>query len=314
MNKSNYFLTLLVLICSIFATTKALHQTPCEKNLVDLVIYSYNRPLQLYALLESLEKYVMGAGEVSVIYKAGNDNYSKAYKQLSLDFPAIIFFEQNNALEGDDFKPLVIHCAFESPHKYVSFLVDDIIITDKIDLEYCVQMLKNTGAYGFYLRLGKNIAYSDMAKIALPLPSYTIVEDGVNMWRFRDGIEHYWSYANINDMTVYKKSDIRNDLLSISFKTTFYEAAWHAKSDPNKFGLFFDHSKMVNISINLVIDKKNWGQFSQEWRQKMGEYTPEKLLEKFNAGLKVDISQFYKIENRAPHIESEFRFIKRSYT
>ncbi len=28
----------------------------------DLIIYSFNRPLQLYALLESVEKYMQGVG------------------------------------------------------------------------------------------------------------------------------------------------------------------------------------------------------------------------------------------------------------
>ena len=63
--------------------------------------------------------------------------------------------------------------------------------------------------------------------------------------------------------------------------------------------------------MNLVISQKNWGQFSQQWAEKREEYTPEKLLLKFNQGFKIDIKKFYKINNNGPHIESEFEFIPR---
>jgi len=278
---------------------------------VDLVIYSYNRPLQLYALLESLETYVEGMGQVSIICKAGNSEYKDAYKCVEQDFEFADFFLQDNCLNGEDFKPLVKYCAFDSPNKYVSFLVDDIIITDYIDLSYCVQMLKKTKAYGFYLRLGENTTYSFMGKRETPVPPHTHVESDVYMWQFRDGIRHHWNYPNANDMVIYKKSDIQRDLLSLEFTNTYYEGHWHGKRDSNKYGLFFEHSKMVNISINLVINEKNWGQFTPEWKEKMSKYSPEKLLEIFNQKLKIDIRPFYKINNRAPHIEQEFSFVER---
>ena len=63
--------------------------------------------------------------------------------------------------------------------------------------------------------------------------------------------------------------------------------------------------------MNLVIDQKNWKQFTKEWAEVRKEYTPEKLLEKFNQGFKIDIREFYQINNNGPHIEHQFTFIKR---
>ena len=150
-----------------------------------------------------------------------------------------------------------------------------------------------------------------MGKRDTPVPPHTHVQGNVYMWKFKDGIRHHWNYPNSNDFVVYKKSDIKNDLMSLNFTNTYYEGHWHEKKDSNKYGLFFDHSKMVNVSVNLVIDEKNWTQFTQEWKEKMSSYSPEKLLEIFNQGLKIDIGQFYKINNRAPHMESEFVFIEK---
>ena len=35
---------------------------------VDLIIFSYDRPMQLYALLESIETYVRGLENINTIY------------------------------------------------------------------------------------------------------------------------------------------------------------------------------------------------------------------------------------------------------
>jgi len=230
--------------------------TKAENNLVDLVIYSYNRPLQVYALLESIETFVQGTGQISIICKATTTDYEAAYKIVEQNFPFAQFFMQNNSLDGKDFKPLVKQCAFDTPNDYVSFIVDDVIVTDNIDLCYCVKMLKKTKAYGFYLRNGKNTTYSFMGKRETPVPPHKIVEKDLYIWKFRDGIRHHWNYPNSNDMVVYKKSDIEDSLMSLKFNSTIYEGPWSCKTDPNKYGLFFDHSKMVNVSMNLVIDKK----------------------------------------------------------
>ena len=41
----------------------------------DLVIFSYNRPLQLYALLESITNYVTGLDKIMVIYRSSDARY-----------------------------------------------------------------------------------------------------------------------------------------------------------------------------------------------------------------------------------------------
>ncbi len=55
---------------------------------INLVVYSYNRPLLLYSFLESFVKNVSGCSRVSVIYRASSKAYDKAYDEVKLDFPS----------------------------------------------------------------------------------------------------------------------------------------------------------------------------------------------------------------------------------
>src|SRR5690348_13667122 len=105
-------------------------------NTVDVVIFSYDRPLQLELLLTSFERFVTGAGQVAVIYRASAQPYQKAYAQLQHAFPAIQFVAQG-AHPKKDFKPLTEQYAFGTPSNYILFAVDDNVVKEPIDLAVC---------------------------------------------------------------------------------------------------------------------------------------------------------------------------------
>jgi len=298
---SSFFLSLIL---------SFLHIAHLKTEKVDLVIYSYNRPMQLYAFLESIDKFVTGTGTISIIYRVDDKNYENAYELVKSDFSKMEFFKQGQNPHAD-FKPLVKKCGFETPNKYVSFAVDDIIVKDFVDLEECTAALKKTESYSFLLRVGLNIDYCFMKKLKTPVPYHEWVVGDIYTWKFSDGAGD-WIFPSNNDMTIYRKTDIEQDLMSLNFRDTHYEGYWALKADLNKKGLCFEQSKIVNITANLVQNsKRNYRQFTNEWKSKMHLYTTEELLRKFNDGLKIDITAFYKITNRAPHIEQEYVFIER---
>ena len=61
----------------------------------DLIIFSYNRPLQLQALLASTQKYITGTRSISIIYRTDNDAFDTAYNQLKTQFPSAHFIKQS---------------------------------------------------------------------------------------------------------------------------------------------------------------------------------------------------------------------------
>lgn len=271
----------------------------------DLVIFSFDRPLQLYALLESVEKYVTGLNSIQVIYRASDVQFSDAYKHVHERFSAASFIAQGDRPRAD-FKPLTVQALTQSSSPYVLFAVDDIIVTDAIDCTACINALEKYNAYGFYLRLGRNLTECYSMNSSQRLPLFAEREPGLLEWRFVTG-EHDWRYPNTVDMTLYRKKDIE-----MLFKQMQYwapnplEATWagRAHSVMNNSGLCYAHTKIVNVPLNSVqLDFTN---------RNMEFMTSKQLLDLFNQGKKIDISLLYHIDNKSAHMAYIPTFLERT--
>ena len=222
-------------------------------------------------------------------------------------FPYVIFHKQgqNPYL---DFKPLTLKATFDSPSKYIIFAVDDIIVKDFIDVTRSIDLLEQTGAYGFYFRLGLNINYCYMLNRPDPAPKIIKIADDVYAWKIQDGGPGDWGYPNTVDMTLYRKSDIEQEFRSMVYKAPNpLEGHWSVSPKvpqiKSKFALCYQESKIVNLPMNLVQDVYN--------NRNMNAISPKELLNKFNQGLKIDILQLYKINNKSAHIDYIPSFIMR---
>lgn len=271
----------------------------------DLIIFSFDRPLQLYALLESTEHYVRNLGDIHVIYRSSNERYERAYQEVFKRFAAIVPVRQGDN-PAADFKALTLRSFNTTSHDYVIFAVDDIVVQDYIDCAHCIDALDKSDAYGFYLRLGKNISHCYMLNTAQRVPHLTKVYDGVYAWTFNGG-EYDWHYPNTVDMTLYRKKDIKHDLVSLHYKApNSCEGAWAAVGHRvmSKKGLCCEHSKIVNLPLNKV---------QTEWTSNRDEnsISPADLLEIFERGLKLDIKPLHAIDNRSPHMAYAPTFIER---
>lgn len=276
-----------------------------SKDKVDLVVFSYDRPMQLYAFLESIDKYIKNLGEVHIIYRTSNNNFSNAYDEVKSNFNFCKFHKQSNQPEND-FKKNTLNCAFNSKNNYLMFAVDDIIVTDYIDTQECVNALKNSNAYAFYLRLGFNVDECYMMRVKSPVPNHTKLNDNVFSYKFNDGLGS-WCYPNNVDMTIYRKEDIKSDLSKINMiSPEKLEFNWSNLADINKTGLFFSHSKLVNIPLNLC--------YANSVNRNMNSYSTYELLNKFNSGYRIDINKFFKINNNAPHMEYTPEFLLKEKT
>ncbi len=275
------------------------------QSLADLIIFSYNRPLQLYAYLESVKKHVTHVNQMFVLYRA-DAPYEEGYKKLKEMFADVHFVPQSTETPCEDFSPLVLDITFNkniSQANFVLYAVDDIIVKDAIDLNLCMEALNKTHAYGFYFRLGKHVDYCYMQNFTQGIPPLVQVETDVYAWKFSSG-KGDWIYPNTLDMTLYKKDDIKDDLVE---KITFFnpysmEASWAQIASNDRLGLIHESSKMVNIPINIVIPSTNRHNES---------YSPEELLEIFDNGKVIDISKFYQIDNISAHIDQDLEFIDR---
>ena len=258
----------------------------------DVVVFSYNRPLQLYAFLESLYKYTDNVAQTSVIYRCGDQYYQIAYTEVAQAFPQVKFIEQSSP--PGDFKSLVLETVFApGSSEYVALAVDDIVVADYFDFNECIQALEDANAYGFYLRLGSNILNSP------PLAQFN---DRYYGWQFSMGISH-WGYPHTVDMALYRKEDIRTPFNDLAYDNpNLLEGQWAGMAASNQLGLCFETSKLINIPLNIVT--------SASWTHNLG-IEAKALLEIFNKGLKMDISPFFQIKNQEPHEEHPPSYIPR---
>ena len=81
----------------------------------DLIIFSYDRPLQLYALLESLYLYTTDINSIAVVYRTSGDAYNAAFNEVSSQFPDVTFLHQQSI---HDFKSLTLQALQDSSSDY----------------------------------------------------------------------------------------------------------------------------------------------------------------------------------------------------
>ena len=189
---------------------------------------------------------------------------------------------------------------------YIVFAVDDIIVKDFIDFNHCITMLEQTKAYGFYLRLGKNLTECYSMNALQKVPPFLFEKNGICTWCFDEG-EFDWGYPHTVDMTVYRRADIMQSLMDLPFTSpNTLEGAWSAQPnfDWKRIGLCYECSKIVNIPLNRVQH--------EALNNHMNLYTTDELLEKFQFGLKIDIKPLFNISNKAAHFEYEPIFILRT--
>lgn len=245
----------------------------------DLLIFSSDSPLQLYACLESIQRYITGFEDLTVLYRASNDSFVDAYEKIKDAFPIARFTLQS----ADDFKSGLKKIVFHSPSEYILFGSDDLIVKDFVDLKLCMDQMEKTGAYGFYLRFGRHIH-------SLPLPPSQPLSNGIYAWEIEMG-EADWGSAPSLEMTLFKKQEIQKILSQSKYKNqNDLKTSWSKEVPEKAVGLYFERSKLVNISNDL---------------------NTEELLAKFNQGLKIDIEPLYKVENGSPCLDYIPEFILR---
>ena len=218
----------------------------------------------------------------------------------SAAFPKAHFLAQSDRPQ-EDFKPLVLQAVYGTKSPYILFAVDDMIVKDFIDLSASIRSLEAAQAYGFYFCHSTRLKESFMRSCAQPLPPLVRLESAF-AWQFKQG-EVDWKYPNSLDMVLYRKEEIRKDLLKMPFHNpNTFEDLWDKRAKLKKIGLFYENSKAVGIPLNLVNPSEN---------RALHTLTAAELLEKYKAGLKIDIAPLCQIQNTSKHIPYEPTFIQR---
>ncbi len=266
---------------------------PFSPQKVDILIFSNDKPIQLYACLESVQRYISNFEHLTVLYKATHRSFGAAYEKVKSAFPLVRFVEEPKGAFQSKLEKIV----FGSPSKYILFGTDELIVKDFVDLKACAYQIEKTGAYGFYFRFGRHLTQSDLSHQFLPLPKSHPLSGGIYAWDLGKG-EAEWGSAPSLEMTLFHKQEIQNILSDLKCKSTRdLEIGWAEKMPQKALGLYFERSKLVRIQ--------------SEGTGKTAALSSEEMLAKFNQGLKIDIDPLYKVENRSAYLDYLPEFVMR---
>lgn len=192
--------------------------------MIVLIVFSYNRALQLEALLRSIETFwECPKYRISVVYNTSCEDFQKGYEILKEQYPYVNFLKEspskgrwplkdyfslfnvkkllkykNLRKHRTDFRDIINSILSSSSSDYAMFLTDDSVFVRKVnipdaDLEFIQRdQLQNQ----ISLRLGKDITEKPEGIQAMP--------DGKFIWNFsRHRDARSWGYNFSVDAHVY---------------------------------------------------------------------------------------------------------------
>lgn len=267
------------------------------------ILFSLNRPIQVYATLESYFKYMKNPAHVYVIYGVSDDKYLPAYEELIQCFAdkPVTFIKEV------EFRDTLIKVLESLKEGSMFFLVDDDIFTREYDMAEFAKFdpLKEI----ISLRMAPYYKRSYTMNVdQLPPKHLAPSKDHKGMlewdWSHKES-GNEWAYPMSVEMHLFDTQEITAMTKSLKFKApNTYEGMlmMYRSHVQKRKGLCYEHQFLFNNPCNKVQTEND---------NIAGNITPEFLLEQWNKGLKIDIEPFHHIQTSAPHEEREFHFIKR---
>ncbi len=132
--------------------------------------------------------------------------------------------------EGSVDKEFILKSCLESENKYLLLVKDGQVLKKDIDLNLCVKLMEETGAYGFFLGVGKNGS-------SCPLVHEKIFDDFYG-WQFKYGKNLSDNACGVSG-TVYRKTDAHSWIDKIR-SVQDLDRLERSKEIQEKVGLFFE--------------------------------------------------------------------------
>jgi hypothetical protein len=275
---------------------------------IKLFVPSYNRPAQLYALLESIIKYdeIGIIKEILVCYQGTDYYFEEGYKEVKKHFKNVTWVKKS----GSHYKDVMNSLEGDSPFWGVS--TDDSVFYRPFDLtnEELEQVFTNDVNY-LSFRLGYNTTTIDYSN-----PDEKHFLSGSKTGKL---VKFYWTnhvghygHPFALDSFVTRTEHMKTLMIKACSPAAFDYRAMECKMsdylrmNPNKpFALCFDKSVLVNVPSNKVCD----GPYLKNGV--IHPFSTEELNYKFLAGEKIDIEDIINHNIDNVQMELAFKFIPR---
>lgn len=269
--------------------------------MINVVIYSKDRAMQLEACLQTLKKHFKEYEQAkkTVIYKATSIVHRTAYSMLIEGFqnePNIEFVGQNH------FKNDTV-AAIHHANPYTMFVMDDILFKDDFSLSDAPFTVMGPQTLAVSLRLHKGISYCYATDKSSELPQFVRDVPGqLCVWNYI-GKDGDWGYGYSLDANVFLTNHILPAVSLVEYHTpNQLEAMLNIPRPvgPQYMSCYPDGGKLVNYPANRVqTDYPN--RFEQDWDQ-------DTLADMFMDGKRIDITDVPNVTNNAVHYPVDLKF------
>ncbi|MFA7347217.1 MAG: hypothetical protein WCZ86_05615 [Desulfurivibrionaceae bacterium] len=288
----------------------ALYNERCEwdrnhNDTIACVVFSKDRAMQLHAFLTSFQEKVTPSITAHVLYHTSNKDHRQSYddlQQLHRGLPVLFHRQTNNTSFRND----LISLLTDFHESKIVFFVDDIVVTESIDLNDLLR--HHSDKFVPSLRMGLNIKRNYTINTPQPLPDFQngqTSEPGKIMWPWSSGILD-WGYPLSVDGHIFSRQELLAmiKLIHFSAPNTLEDAL--QSFNPlftNRLGIAYAKSKIMNIPCNKV---------QEENKNISGNIHQDLLLKKWKDGFAIDLKNIYGYTNASPHEEIDIRFIRRN--
>jgi hypothetical protein len=232
----------------------------------DILLFSEDSPLHLYACLESLYSKVLDRGEISVIYTASTKGFERAYLNLKTEFPEVQFFDVCD-YPGNDFATLLTNVVKNKRHASpFLFMADDqMVFEGKIPLHECIQAMEKVHVDHFFLHFDE-----EEGELTQKLPEAIMIGEGIYGWQVGErgvSLPHFASICRKKAIEMWLDMHPASELSSLKHLLK-------NQLSPESVVLFFEEKKLLSLGHTREaseMQRREWG-------------------DKFIQGFKVDLS------------------------
>ncbi|MGE0197675.1 MAG: glycosyltransferase family A protein [Simkaniaceae bacterium] len=213
----------------------------------DVILFSEDSPLHLYACLESIFLKVRDINEIYVLYKGSDQEFERAYLNLQNEFQNVQFLNVCD-YPGNDFSSLITQVLSNRRHSspYVMIGEDLMIFEESIRMHDCIEALEKTHADHFFLGVEEEVA---------PLPHAIAISPGIYAWQLGTEGSHKGFTLTLCRKSLFETLENTKDFPA-------FKQFWKGKLTPEAVALFFEEKKTLPMKFQTEASsavKKKWG-------------------------------------------------------
>lgn len=214
----------------------------------DVVLFSEDSPLHLYASLESLFAKARDINEIYVLYKGSDHEFQRAYLNLQNEFHTVHFLNVCD-YPGNDYATLITKVLENRRHAspFVMFGTDQMVFEEKVRFHDAIEAMEKVHADHFFITIEEGEQTN--------LPTAIPINEGIYAYQLgAKGAEQPFILG------LCRKS-LFEQLEGVSGLDSF-KKLWQKKLSPISVALFYEEKKTLPLNIThepSQSQRKEWG-------------------------------------------------------